>query len=193
MQQREADLLAAQSLAREKEAALSQERQRISRERDELQGRLADKVGEGIGARPSCLTAAWGQEPFLALSWLPCSGRSRPGTEGWSRTSLQSPLPSEGLGHLAGVSATPLSPPPSRSLRSRGYSRGCWTSSSRCSGLLPRRLNASCRTRWASWTTPCTCAAPAPPVGPPACPLSLPPYTLREVGCVLGPQPRPHP
>ena len=74
VQQREADLLAAQSLAREKEAVLSQERQRISRERDELQGRLADKVGEGSGARPSCLTAAWGQEPFLgtelaALLW----------------------------------------------------------------------------------------------------------------------------
>lgn len=102
VQQREADLLAAQSLAREKEEALNQERQRVSWERDELQGRLADKVGEGSGTRPPCVMAAWGQEPFLALSWLPCSGRSRPGTEGWSRTSLQSPLLSEGLrGHLA--------------------------------------------------------------------------------------------
>lgn len=102
VRQREADLLAAQSLAREKEEALSQEQQRSSRERDELQGRLADKVGEGSGARPPRVMAMWGQEPFLALSWLPCSGRSHPGTEGWSRACLQSPLPSEGLrGHLA--------------------------------------------------------------------------------------------
>ena len=54
VRQREADLLAAQSLAREKEEVLSQERQRGSRERDELQGRLADKVGHGGGAPSSC-------------------------------------------------------------------------------------------------------------------------------------------
>lgn len=44
VRQREADLQAAQSLVQEKEAALSQEQQLRSRERDELQGRLADKV-----------------------------------------------------------------------------------------------------------------------------------------------------
>lgn len=54
VRQREADLLAAQSLAREKEEVLSQERQRGSRERDELQGRLADKVGRGGGAPSPC-------------------------------------------------------------------------------------------------------------------------------------------
>lgn len=58
--------------------------------------------------------------------------------------------------------------PSRRSLRSRGCSRGSWTSSSRCCGALPPRPSASCRTPWASWTTPCTCAAPAPQVGPPA-------------------------
>uniref|UniRef100_A0AAA9TRR7 Huntingtin-interacting protein 1-related protein n=3 Tax=Bos TaxID=9903 RepID=A0AAA9TRR7_BOVIN len=55
VQQREADLLAAQSLAREKEAALSQERQRISRERDELQGRLADKESQEQGLQQRLL------------------------------------------------------------------------------------------------------------------------------------------
>lgn len=55
VQQREADLLAAQSLAREKEAALSQERQRISRERDELQGRLADKESQEQGLQQKLL------------------------------------------------------------------------------------------------------------------------------------------
>lgn len=44
VRQREADLQAAQSLVRETEAALSQEQQLRFRERDELQGRLADKV-----------------------------------------------------------------------------------------------------------------------------------------------------
>lgn len=44
VRQREADLQAAQGLVQEKEAALSQEQQLRSRERDELQGRLADKV-----------------------------------------------------------------------------------------------------------------------------------------------------
>lgn len=44
VRQREADLQAAQGLVREKEAALSQEQLRSSRERDALQGRLADKV-----------------------------------------------------------------------------------------------------------------------------------------------------
>ncbi|XP_070242363.1 huntingtin-interacting protein 1-related protein isoform X1 [Bos mutus] len=55
VQQREADLLAAQSLAREKEAALSQEQQRISRERDELQGRLADKESQEQGLQQRLL------------------------------------------------------------------------------------------------------------------------------------------
>ncbi|XP_061240663.1 huntingtin-interacting protein 1-related protein isoform X6 [Bos javanicus] len=55
VQQREADLLAAQSLAREKEAALSQERQRISQERDELQGRLADKESQEQGLQQRLL------------------------------------------------------------------------------------------------------------------------------------------
>lgn len=44
MRQREAELLAAQSLVREKEEALSQEQQRSSEEKGELQGRLAEKV-----------------------------------------------------------------------------------------------------------------------------------------------------
>lgn len=52
MRQREADLLAAQSLVREKEAALSQEQQRSSQERNELQGRLADKVA-GLALAPT--------------------------------------------------------------------------------------------------------------------------------------------
>ncbi|XP_062037864.1 huntingtin-interacting protein 1-related protein isoform X1 [Lepus europaeus] len=46
MRQREADLLAAQSLARDQEAALSQERQRSSQEKQELQGRLAEKESQ---------------------------------------------------------------------------------------------------------------------------------------------------
>lgn len=53
MRQREADLLAAQNLVREKEEALSQEQQRNSQERGELQGRLADKVA----GPPPCITA----------------------------------------------------------------------------------------------------------------------------------------
>ncbi|KAM9750516.1 huntingtin-interacting protein 1-related protein isoform 2-T2 [Dama dama] len=55
MRQREADLLAAQSLAREKEEALSQERQRGSRERDELQGRLANKESQEQGLQQRLL------------------------------------------------------------------------------------------------------------------------------------------
>ncbi|KAB0400279.1 hypothetical protein E2I00_018289, partial [Balaenoptera physalus] len=43
VRQRQAELVAAQSLVREKEEALSWEQQRSSRERDELQERLADK------------------------------------------------------------------------------------------------------------------------------------------------------
>ncbi|XP_053443900.1 huntingtin-interacting protein 1-related protein isoform X3 [Nycticebus coucang] len=46
VRQREADLLAAQSLVQEKEAALSQEQQHSSRERSELQGRLAEKESQ---------------------------------------------------------------------------------------------------------------------------------------------------
>ncbi|XP_036679765.1 huntingtin-interacting protein 1-related protein isoform X4 [Balaenoptera musculus] len=49
VRQRQAELVAAQSLAREKEAALSWEQQRSSRERDELQGRLADKESQEEG------------------------------------------------------------------------------------------------------------------------------------------------
>lgn len=44
VRQREAELLAAQSLVREKEEALSQEQQRSAQEKGELQGRLAEKV-----------------------------------------------------------------------------------------------------------------------------------------------------
>ncbi|KAM7234308.1 hypothetical protein CapIbe_014467 [Capra ibex] len=55
VRQREADLLAAQSLAREKEEALSQEQQRSSRERDELQGRLADKESQEQGLQQRLL------------------------------------------------------------------------------------------------------------------------------------------
>ncbi|XP_049721073.1 huntingtin-interacting protein 1-related protein [Elephas maximus indicus] len=49
VRQREADLLAAQGLVREKEAALSQEQQRGARERGELQGRLAEKESQEQG------------------------------------------------------------------------------------------------------------------------------------------------
>ncbi|XP_066227166.1 huntingtin-interacting protein 1-related protein [Saccopteryx leptura] len=49
VQQREAELQAAQGLAQEKAAALSQEQQRHSQERDELQGRLADKESQEQG------------------------------------------------------------------------------------------------------------------------------------------------
>lgn len=55
VQQREADLQAAQSLVREKEAALSQEQQRSSRERDALQGQLADKESQEQGLRQRLL------------------------------------------------------------------------------------------------------------------------------------------
>nr|XP_012637681.2 huntingtin-interacting protein 1-related protein isoform X4 [Microcebus murinus] len=55
VQQREADLLAAQSLAREREAVLSQEQQRGSRERGELQARLAEKESQEQGLRRKLL------------------------------------------------------------------------------------------------------------------------------------------
>ncbi|XP_070076437.1 huntingtin-interacting protein 1-related protein isoform X1 [Equus caballus] len=55
MRQREADLLAAQNLVREKEEALSQEQQRNSQERGELQGRLADKESQEQGLRQRLL------------------------------------------------------------------------------------------------------------------------------------------
>ncbi|XP_069353439.1 huntingtin-interacting protein 1-related protein isoform X2 [Eulemur rufifrons] len=55
VQQREADLLAAQSLVREREAALSQEQQRGSRERGELQARLAEKELQEQGLRQKLL------------------------------------------------------------------------------------------------------------------------------------------
>lgn len=57
VRQREADLQAAQGLVREKEAALSQEQLRSSRERDALQGRLADKVAP----RPPAPRDSWVQ------------------------------------------------------------------------------------------------------------------------------------
>uniref|UniRef100_A0A2K5D7Y9 Huntingtin-interacting protein 1-related protein n=1 Tax=Aotus nancymaae TaxID=37293 RepID=A0A2K5D7Y9_AOTNA len=55
VRQREADLLAAQSLVRETEAALSQEQQRSSREQGELQGRLAEKESQEQGLRQRLL------------------------------------------------------------------------------------------------------------------------------------------
>ncbi|XP_023372612.1 huntingtin-interacting protein 1-related protein isoform X2 [Otolemur garnettii] len=55
VRQREADLLAAQSLVQEKEAALSQEQQHSSRERSELQGRLAEKESQEQGLRQKLL------------------------------------------------------------------------------------------------------------------------------------------
>lgn len=56
VRQRQAELVAAQSLVREKEAALDQEQQRSSRERGELQGRLADKVRARPATLPRTLT-----------------------------------------------------------------------------------------------------------------------------------------
>ncbi|KAL6081635.1 hypothetical protein STEG23_007850, partial [Scotinomys teguina] len=55
MRQREAELLAAQSLVREKEEALSQEQQRSSQEKGELQGRLAEKEAQEQGLRQKLL------------------------------------------------------------------------------------------------------------------------------------------
>ncbi|XP_053784413.1 huntingtin-interacting protein 1-related protein [Desmodus rotundus] len=55
VRQREADLQAAQSLVQEKEAVLSRERQHHSQERDELQGRLADKESQEQGLRQRLL------------------------------------------------------------------------------------------------------------------------------------------
>ncbi|XP_063470728.1 huntingtin-interacting protein 1-related protein isoform X3 [Symphalangus syndactylus] len=55
VRQREADLLAAQSLVRETEAALSREQQRSSREQGELQGRLAEKESQEQGLRQRLL------------------------------------------------------------------------------------------------------------------------------------------
>ncbi|KAL0610502.1 Huntingtin-interacting protein 1-related protein [Plecturocebus cupreus] len=55
VQQREADLLAAQSLVRETEAALSQEQQCSSREQGELRGRLAEKESQEQGLRQRLL------------------------------------------------------------------------------------------------------------------------------------------
>uniref|UniRef100_A0A2K6U6S6 Huntingtin-interacting protein 1-related protein n=1 Tax=Saimiri boliviensis boliviensis TaxID=39432 RepID=A0A2K6U6S6_SAIBB len=55
VRQREADLLVAQSLVRETEAALSQEQQRSSREQGELQGRLAEKESQEQGLRQRLL------------------------------------------------------------------------------------------------------------------------------------------
>lgn len=77
-------------------------------------------------------------------------------------------------------------PSPLRSLRSRGCGRGSWTSSSLCSGAPRPRPSASCRTPWASWMTPYTCAAPAPQVGLPSQVLRPPP----SLPCLAG---RSHP
>ncbi|XP_016074512.1 PREDICTED: huntingtin-interacting protein 1-related protein [Miniopterus natalensis] len=55
VRQREADLQAARSLVQEKEAALSQEQQRHSQERDELRGRLADKESQEQGLQQRLL------------------------------------------------------------------------------------------------------------------------------------------
>lgn len=95
MQQREAELQAAQSLVREKDEALSQEQQRSSQERGELRGQLAEKV------RPASTTPLlWGRSPL-------CCGRvsrlcSEPGTpfllrqcspKGSPRCTARSPRP----------------------------------------------------------------------------------------------------
>uniref|UniRef100_A0A8D2GCT2 Huntingtin-interacting protein 1-related protein n=1 Tax=Theropithecus gelada TaxID=9565 RepID=A0A8D2GCT2_THEGE len=55
VRQREADLLAAQTLVRETEAALNREQQRSSREQGELQGRLAEKESQEQGLRQRLL------------------------------------------------------------------------------------------------------------------------------------------
>ncbi|XP_029333155.1 huntingtin-interacting protein 1-related protein isoform X1 [Mus caroli] len=55
VRQREAELLAAQSLVREKEEALSQEQQRSSQEKGELRGQLAEKESREQGLRQRLL------------------------------------------------------------------------------------------------------------------------------------------
>ncbi|KAM8815305.1 huntingtin-interacting protein 1-related protein isoform 1-T1 [Rhynchonycteris naso] len=55
VQQREAELQAAQGLAQERAVALSQEQQRHSQERDELQGRLANKESQEQGLQQRLL------------------------------------------------------------------------------------------------------------------------------------------
>uniref|UniRef100_H2Q750 Huntingtin-interacting protein 1-related protein n=1 Tax=Pan troglodytes TaxID=9598 RepID=H2Q750_PANTR len=55
VRQREADLLAAQSLVRETEAALSREQQRSSQEQGELQGQLAERESQEQGLRQRLL------------------------------------------------------------------------------------------------------------------------------------------
>ncbi|XP_070926995.1 huntingtin-interacting protein 1-related protein isoform X2 [Macaca nemestrina] len=55
VRQREADLLAAQTLVRETEAALNREQQRSSREQGELQGQLAEKESQEQGLRQRLL------------------------------------------------------------------------------------------------------------------------------------------
>ncbi|XP_008003260.3 huntingtin-interacting protein 1-related protein isoform X2 [Chlorocebus sabaeus] len=55
VRQWEADLLAAQTLVRETEAALNREQQRSSREQGELQGRLAEKESQEQGLRQRLL------------------------------------------------------------------------------------------------------------------------------------------
>lgn len=67
VQQREAELLAAQGLVREKDAALSLEQQRSSQETAELRGQLADKVT--APARNS-----WPETPHMPLAGPPSGG-----------------------------------------------------------------------------------------------------------------------
>uniref|UniRef100_A0A8C6H6H8 Huntingtin-interacting protein 1-related protein n=1 Tax=Mus spicilegus TaxID=10103 RepID=A0A8C6H6H8_MUSSI len=55
VRQREAELLATQSLVREKEEALSQEQQRSSQEKGELRGQLAEKESQEQGLRQKLL------------------------------------------------------------------------------------------------------------------------------------------
>lgn len=78
VRQREAELRAAQHLAQEKEAALSQEQQRSSQERAELQGRLAQKVGVPLAVLPAADATAQGSGAqlrppgwLLGTAWSP--------------------------------------------------------------------------------------------------------------------------
>ncbi|XP_006865544.1 PREDICTED: huntingtin-interacting protein 1-related protein [Chrysochloris asiatica] len=59
VRQRDAELLAAQDLVREKEAALSQEQQRASLERGQLQGQLAQKESAEQGLQQRLLDEQW--------------------------------------------------------------------------------------------------------------------------------------
>uniref|UniRef100_A0A8C5JZ07 Huntingtin interacting protein 1 related n=1 Tax=Jaculus jaculus TaxID=51337 RepID=A0A8C5JZ07_JACJA len=71
MRQQEAELLAAQSLVQEKEEALSQERWRSSQEKNELQGRLAEKESQEQGLRQKLL-----DEQFAVLRGAAAEGEA---------------------------------------------------------------------------------------------------------------------